>query len=278
LFFREVHGAEKKLISVGRRFLGVRRTRRFLRALNIFLSLRVSLARGTFFVTALRFVMARAARRWRLVPGRLDAAKGATKFVNLAFIGELLALGEFDEFEDFVKLVHGVLERLGDFSGVRHGLIDCGNIGGPEVGGFSPRFWARRFRAAFGPAVAGREFARLRGGRTSGFRFKCRFGGGRRFFNRRRFSFHWLFGMRLAKITGGVGFGLGGLAVNRGFPGGFRLRERGGNFFGGGGSFAGGGTRAAAAATAPATTASAGAARGGGQVQIGMFVRHKFLP
>src|ERR1019366_3136838 len=82
--------------------------------------------------------------------------------------------------------------------------------------------------------------------------------------------------MRLAKISGGVGFGFRNLGVNQGFPGRFRLRKRGRNFFGGGGSFSGGGTWAAAAATAPATPASAGTSRGGGQVQIGLFVRHKF--
>ena len=41
---------------------------------------------------------------------RLDAAQRAAEFFNLAFVGQLLAFGEFHEFEDFVQLVNRVLE------------------------------------------------------------------------------------------------------------------------------------------------------------------------
>ena len=79
----------------------------------------------------------------------------------------------------------------------------------------------------------------------------------------------------VAEVAGGVGFGFRNLAVNGSFR--KRLRRRkSGRHFGGGGRFSGSGTRAAATATTTATAASAGAARGGGQVQIGLFVRHKF--
>ena len=78
----------------------------------------------------------------------LDAAQRAAEFINLAFIGQLLALGEFDEFEDFIQLVNGVLERFGDLSGVQDGLMDGGNIGGTKISGFDPGLGTGGFRAA----------------------------------------------------------------------------------------------------------------------------------
>jgi hypothetical protein len=86
-------------------------------------------------------------------------------------------------------------------------------------------------------------------------------------------------GMRLAEIAGRIGFmfGVVGWIRQIGWRGVWfnRFRWRG-NFSGGGGL--GGGTRATAAATATAPAPAAiGGTTGGGRVQIGMFVRHKFL-
>ena len=284
LLFREVHGAEKFLISVGGRFFRFRRTRRLLvlRGVSVRLVVRPArlvVARGLFLVAALRLVMARAAHG-QLVARRLDAAERAAEFLNLALVGELLALGEFDEFEDFVQLVNRVFERLGDFRGVRDGLADGRGFRRTKIGGFDPRLGALRFRALrFGPtlvpAVARGKFSRLCGGRTNSFRFGRSFSGRRGFFGRRGFT--GFFGMRFAKIAGGVGFRFRALGVNGGFSSRFRHRERGRNFLNGsGGSFSGGGARAVATTTAAATAASSGTARSGGQVQIGLFVRHKF--
>ncbi len=43
--------------------------------------------------------------RRRLLAQGLDAAQGPAQILDFAFIGEFLALGEFDEFEDFLKLI-----------------------------------------------------------------------------------------------------------------------------------------------------------------------------
>ena len=101
---------------------------------------------------AARLVPARTAvgRRQGLMTRRLDAAQRAAEFVNLAFIGQLLALGKFHEFQDFVQLINRVLERFGDLGGVQDGLMDGRNIGGTEISGFDPRFGAGGFGTAFG--------------------------------------------------------------------------------------------------------------------------------
>jgi hypothetical protein len=83
-----------------------------------------------------------------LVTRGLDAAQGAAEFINLAFVSQFLALGELDEFEDFIQLVNGVLERFGDLGGVQDGLMDGGNIGGTKISGFDPGFGTGGFRAA----------------------------------------------------------------------------------------------------------------------------------
>jgi hypothetical protein len=222
-----------------------------------------------------RFVTARAAL-WllRLKTRRLDAPERAAKLVNLTLVSDFLALGQFDQFEDFIQLVNRVLERLGNFSGVRDGLADGRSFSGMKIGGLDPRLGARRFRAAFGPAVARMKFTRLRGRRTDGFRFVRSFSERWRFLQRH--SLGLFFGMRFAEIAGGVGlvfrsFGL--FDVNSRFFG--RVR-RGWNFLGGDGRFGGCRARTTATASATATAASGWAARGGGRVQVGMFVRHKF--
>jgi hypothetical protein len=88
-------------------------------------------------------------------------------------------------------------------------------------------------------------------------------------------------GMRLAEIAGRIGFMFGVVGWIRQIGGcgiWFNRFRRRGNFSGGGIGWLGGGTRATAAATATAPTPAAiGGTTGGGRVQIGMFVRHKFL-
>ena len=74
-------------------------------------------------VTA-RLIPARAAgiflllRRGRHMARRLDAAQRTVQFINLPFISEFLAFREFDQFQDLFQLIHGVLERFSDLSGV----------------------------------------------------------------------------------------------------------------------------------------------------------------
>jgi hypothetical protein len=95
-----------------------------------------------------------------LAAGRLDAAQRAAQFVNLAFVGQLLTLGDLNEFEHFVELVNHPLERRGDFRGVFNGLADGRGFGGAEIGGLDPRLGPQRFRAAFGPAFFRATLAR----------------------------------------------------------------------------------------------------------------------
>jgi len=61
--------------------------------------------------------------RWLLLfaARRLDAAERAAKFLDLALVGELLALGDFDEFQHFVEMINHLLERLGNLRGVLDG-------------------------------------------------------------------------------------------------------------------------------------------------------------
>ena len=268
LFFREVHGAEKYLISAGWWFFRCGRRRRFIVVLD-----RLNLAR---FVTARRTRRQRFAAGWRqFAARRLDAAERAAQLVNLALVGELLALGDLDEFQHFVELVNHLLERLGNLGGVRDGLADGRGFGGAEIGGFDPRLGAQRFRAAVRPAFAG-KFA-LRFAWRPGFRRGKIFGG--RFRHRRFRRIGFMRGkisgrlrVRLAEIAGGIG-----LVMFRVF-GGFRWWRvwfnrfrRGRNFFGAGrAGFGDHGTRAAAtAATATATAVAAGTGCRRGRFQIG---------
>ena len=134
-------------------------------------------------LTVARFIAARwTGREWlatgrrQLAARRLDAAERAAEFVNLTLVGELLALGDLDEFEHFVKLVNHLLERLGNLGGVRDSLVDSRGFGGTKISGLDPRLLAQRFRAAFGTALAWKFALRsgLRRGRscTGGFRHR----------------------------------------------------------------------------------------------------------
>ena len=64
---------------------------------------------------------------------RLDAAKRAAKFFDLAFVGEFLAFGDFHEFEHFIEMIRHLFEGIGNFRGVFHGLADGRGVGGPEI-------------------------------------------------------------------------------------------------------------------------------------------------
>ena len=123
LFFRERHGAEKNLFRRWRRFRTFRWRHRLL----------------TFRRRTARFVTTRleTGRRLRATL-RLDAAERAAKFVQLAFIGELLALGDFDEFQNFIHLVVQFFQRIGDERGVRNGLVNGSGFGGTKIGGLDP--------------------------------------------------------------------------------------------------------------------------------------------
>jgi len=158
-------------------------------------------------------------------PGRLDAAERAAKFFNFAFVGELLAFGDLDEFKHFVELVNHLLERLGDLRGVRDGFADGRGFGGPEIGGLGPLTLRWRFRSAFGPAkfrsAATRRFTRRFGSprwfrRMAGFRDGFGLVGWLRSgFVRGKFSGH--FRVRFAKIAGGISFVFRVLGVFRRF-------------------------------------------------------------
>jgi len=65
----------------------------------------------------------------------VQLAKRAPKGFDLAFISELLALGKFDEFQNFFHLIHGPLERFDDF----HDLIDRLADGRPALHWFGAR-------------------------------------------------------------------------------------------------------------------------------------------
>jgi hypothetical protein len=221
LFFREVHGAENGLIAVALRFFGFLWRTRFFGPRAWF----ALLAAG-------RLLAARRAEGLLLPPRRLDATERAAQFVNLALVGELLALGDLDEFKHLVKVVNHLLERLGDLGGVLDGLADGRGLGGPEIGGLDPRLGALRFRAALGTALA-LKLARGHGGAGRfGFRrgrsrgnFRRRFfgGGQRRIFDRRG-KFGGFLGMRLAEAAGCVGFVFHGFGMDGGF---FRRFGRG---------------------------------------------------
>ena len=223
-------------------------------------------------------IAAGVARRWRFAARRLNAAERAAKLINLALVGELLALGDLNEFENLIELVNHLLERLGNLRGMGDGFADGRGFGGTEIGGLDPRLRAHRFRAAFRTPLAGKFALRF------GLRCRRNFSGGfrHRLFHRLGFvrgKIGGRFDVRFAKIAGGIG-----LVMIRMF-GSFTRRCRWFNRFRCGRNFFGTGraglghyrTRAAATtATATATAIAAWAGCGCGRFQIGMFVRHKF--
>lgn len=115
---------------------------------GLFLAMLAVIAR-----TALRFVVARVAESLRLAR-RLDAAERAAEFVNLAFVGELLPLGDLDQFQHFVEMINHLLEAVGNFRGVLDRLADGRGIGGSEIRKTRPRRSGFRCRRTFNPLLA----------------------------------------------------------------------------------------------------------------------------
>jgi len=72
-------------------------------------------------------------RLWLFAARRLNAAQCAAQFFNLAFIGQLLALGDLHEFQHFIQMIQQMLERLGNLRGVFHCLADGGSFGGTKI-------------------------------------------------------------------------------------------------------------------------------------------------
>jgi hypothetical protein len=325
LFFREDHGAEKKLFRRSGIFrlwlLGVRLLRLpfrlglgELRLGRRHVRSRALIARAAILVVATGFIPARVvpagfiaagfiaaglvpagiittrlipariALRWLHLARRLDAAERSAKFINLAFISQLLTLGEFHEFKDLVQLVDCVLELLGDFGRVQNGLMDGRRRSGTKIGGLHPLAGTLRFRPAF-RRTAARHFPWKVAGH---FAFRCGGGhflgglGGGRFpgFALLGGKVGGHFGVRLA-ITAGVlhlgGFGrLGRLAGV--FVAGLAGFRRIGDVIRRHRRFFTRWPRAAAAAAAATTTTAAvdGTSRGSGRLQIGIFVRHRY--
>ena len=275
LFFREVHGAEEPSARCRRFGIFRRRSfgRRFRRRPPGIIAALILFARFAAGLVAPGFITARPARGWlrRFAAGRLDAAQRPAQFVNLALVGQLLALGDLDEFEHFVEVVNHLLERRGHFRGVFNGLADGRGLSGAEIGGLDPRPGPLRFRLTLRPAVARRFGSARRLHRRLGFRSGFDLVGFHRFrVVGGKFSRH--FGMGFTETTGGFSliFGVVGRLGHLGGRGvkfnGFRCR---GNLSGVRLSRRGGGTGATAAAAAAAPAAPAvgwTAAGGGGQV------------
>ncbi len=224
---------------------------------------------------------------WRLLATRrLDAAEGAAKFLDLAFIGELLALGDFDKFQNFVEMINHLLERLGNLRGMLDGLGNGRGFGRPKISGLDPRLGALRFGTALLTAVVRATIAKLfarRLGRADRFRFgRCGIFRSRfrlvvmlNVFRLMRSKFGGRFRVGFAEAAGRVSFVfrvlivvpmIGGFDGRRG---GFHRFRCGRNFVSGR-RFAGfrRGTGATAAATSTPTTAPAvaGVPGGGGRV------------
>ena len=159
-----------------------------------------------------RFIAARragrkwfAARRRQLPAWRLDAAERAAEFVDLALVSDFLALGNLDEFQHFVEHVNHVLQRLGNFGGMRDGLADGRGFCRTKIGGFDPWLRAWRFRTVIGTPLAGKFAGR------PGFLRRRNLGGriGRRSFQRLGFmrgKIGGRFSVRFAEIAGSISF------------------------------------------------------------------------
>lgn len=68
----------------------------------------------------------------------LDAAQGAAQLLNLALVGDLLPLSDFDQFQDFVQLIVKFFQSAGNEGGVGHRFMDGAGLGGPEIRGTDP--------------------------------------------------------------------------------------------------------------------------------------------
>ena len=77
------------------------------------------------------------------------------QFLNLAFVGDLLAFGDLDEFEDFIHLIVQLLERVGDEGRMLDCLGDGRGRGWTEIGGLDPLLLPGRLGRAFPRVFAG---------------------------------------------------------------------------------------------------------------------------
>jgi len=108
-----------------------------------------------------RFVPARITLRRLHLAGRLDAAERAAKFIDLPFIGQLLTLGQFNEFQDLIQLVNRMLERFGDFRCVQNRLVDGRACCRSKISGLHPLPGALLFLTAVRRTVVLRFVLRL---------------------------------------------------------------------------------------------------------------------
>ncbi|MFO1514642.1 MAG: hypothetical protein U1F83_17315 [Verrucomicrobiota bacterium] len=65
----------------------------------------------------------------------VQLAQGAAQRFNLALVGELLAFGHFDQFQNFFHLIHRAFERIHNLHDLVNGLTD----GWPTVRRFGAR-------------------------------------------------------------------------------------------------------------------------------------------
>jgi hypothetical protein len=58
----------------------------------------------------------------------VDLAQRAAEILDLAFVGEFLAFGQFHQFQNFFHLIHGALQRLHDFHHFINRLMDRADL------------------------------------------------------------------------------------------------------------------------------------------------------
>jgi hypothetical protein len=121
----------------------------------------------------------------------LKLTQGAAERFNFAFIGQLLAFRQFDQFQHFIHLVEGLTQSFHHFGDFLNGLADGGSRCGPERLG-----WRHQ----------GRRTGRDENGPGPGFTP-----------HDRRGLRHW-FGHRFDRRCGGLNLvgGLGGFKTLRG--------------------------------------------------------------
>ena len=57
-------------------------------------------------------------------PGLLQLAQQPAEGINLAFVGEFLAFGEFDQFQNILHLIERLLQRFDDLRHFAYRLAD----------------------------------------------------------------------------------------------------------------------------------------------------------
>jgi len=122
------------------------------------------------------------------LPRRLDAPERPAQIIEFPFIGQFLAFGNLDQFQNFVNPVNQLAQAFGNFGGMRHRLVNRGGIGRAKISGFDPGFERRGILPTLMPMwlnwlrAGGRHS--LFGGRRRWNAFRSR--SGRRHFGRLR--------------------------------------------------------------------------------------------